>query len=72
MKTVTILKAEFDEALVSLVNNSGLPACVIRPSVRNLLEALERLEKEQLERDLQAYEAEQKESQDTESKEEDG
>ena len=54
MKPITILKHEFDEALVNLVNNCGLPAFIIKPSVANLLNALDQLEKQQLEADLKA------------------
>ena len=60
MKPVTIAKHEFDESLVKLVNDCGLPACIIKPSVANLLEALIQLEAQQLQRDTEAWEAEQK------------
>lgn len=48
MKTLPILKNDFDEALVALVNNCGLPACVIRPSVANLLQILTQMEAKEL------------------------
>lgn len=61
-KPITILKREFDEGLLALVNGCGLPACVIKPSVANLLTLLEQLERRQLEADTKAMaEAEAKE-----------
>lgn len=61
-KPITILKQEFDQNLVNLINdsgNSGLPACVMKPSVANLLQLLDQLEQRQLEADQQAYAEEQ-------------
>ena len=54
MKTIPILKHEFEVKLADLVNHSGLPACVIKPSVANLLTLLEQLEQRQLEADTKA------------------
>lgn len=60
-KPITIMKQEFDRSLIELVNSSGLPACIIKPSVANLLQLLDQLEQKQLEADQEAWEAEQAE-----------
>lgn len=52
MKTIAILKHEFDKGLEALVNNCGLPACVIRPSVEKLAGMLAQVEARQLQNDL--------------------
>lgn len=56
MKTITMLKREFDEKLVALVNDCGLPACVIIPSVSNLLTALIQKDAKQYADDVKAHE----------------
>lgn len=54
-KPITIMKQEFDEALISLVNSAGLPACLMKPSVANLLQVLEQIEASQLRADQEAW-----------------
>lgn len=58
-KPITIMKNEFDEALVKLVNESGLPAFILKPSVERMLQLLEQLEARQIEQDKKAWEEEQ-------------
>lgn len=56
MKTITMLKREFDEKLVALVNESQLPPCVIMPSVERLLTVLGQMDAKQYEADTKAHE----------------
>lgn len=60
-KPITLLKQDFDRNLVELINNSGLPACVMKPSLANLIQLLDQLEQRQLEADQAAWEAAQNE-----------
>lgn len=50
-KPITVARQEFSEALVNLVNNSGLPAFVMRQSLAQMDNALSQLEQAQLEKD---------------------
>lgn len=58
MKTITMLKREFDEKLVALVNECQLPPCVIMPSVEKLLTVLGQMDEKQFEADTKAHESE--------------
>ncbi len=60
-KPITLAKADFETALIELVNNSGLPVCVIRATVADLLRVLEGLEQKQLAEDREAWEKGEKE-----------
>lgn len=60
-KPITLLKQDFDRSLVELINNSGLPACIMKPSLANLIQLLDQLEQRQLEADQAAWEAAQNE-----------
>lgn len=62
MKPITILKREFDEKLVELVNGCGLPACVIKPSVEQLVNLLNQMEAAQYQADLKAMQEQEKEA----------
>ena len=59
-KPITVARNEFSEALVSLVNNSGLPAFVMRQVLAQMDNALSQLEQAQLEQDKAEWESQQK------------
>lgn len=50
-KPITVARQEFTQSLVNLVNNSGLPAFVMRQSLAQMDQALAQLEQAQLEKD---------------------
>lgn len=50
-KPITVARQEFTQALVNLVNSSGLPAFVMRQSLAQMDQALAQLEQAQLEKD---------------------
>lgn len=58
-KPITVARQEFSEALVALVNNSGLPAFVMRQSLAQMDNALSQLEQAQLEKDRAEWDASQ-------------
>lgn len=60
-KPITVARQEFTEQLVNLVNNSGLPAFVVRQSLAQMDSALAQLEQAQLEQDKAEWESQQKE-----------
>lgn len=49
MEEVILMKREFEEKLVELINESKLPAFILRPIIKDLLEQLNLLEQQQLE-----------------------
>lgn len=49
MEEVILLKREFEENLVKLINDSKLPAFILKPIVKDLLEQLNLLEQQQFE-----------------------
>lgn len=49
MEEVILIKKEFEENLVKLINESKLPAFILRPIIKDLLEQLNLLEQQQLE-----------------------
>lgn len=59
-KPSTILRQEFVEKIVNLINGSDLPAFVLVDVVEELLQELRRLAAEQYKRDMQAWEEYQK------------
>lgn len=60
-KPITVARQEFSEALVKLVNESGLPAFVMRQALAQMDNALSQLEQAQLEKDKAEWESQQKE-----------
>ena len=50
-KPITVARQEFTQSLVNLVNESQLPAFVIRQSLAQMDQALAQLEQAQLEKD---------------------
>lgn len=61
VKPITVARQEFSEAFVKLVNNSGLPAFVMRQALAQMDNALSQLEQAQLEKDTAEWESQQKE-----------
>ena len=49
MEEVILMKKEFEENLVELINESKLPAFILKPIIKDLLEQLNLLEQQQLE-----------------------
>lgn len=49
MEEVILLKREFEENLVKLINDSKLPAFILKPIIKDLLEQLNLLEQQQFE-----------------------
>ena len=61
VKPITVARQEFSEALVKLVNESGLPAFVMRQALAQMDNALSQLEQAQLEKDTAEWKSQQKE-----------
>lgn len=55
-KPITVMRQEFTEKLVEVINTSGLPAFIMREVVGGLYKELQRGEEEQLKNDLAAWE----------------
>lgn len=49
MEEIILMKKEFEEKLVNLVNESNLPAFILKPIIKELFEQLNILEQQQLE-----------------------
>lgn len=49
MEEVILMKREFEERLVELINKSELPAFILKPIIKDLFEQLNMLEQQQLE-----------------------
>lgn len=49
MEEVILMKKEFEENLVELINESKLPAFILKPIIKDLFEQLNMLEQQQLE-----------------------
>lgn len=49
MEEVILMKKEFEEKLVKLINESNLPAFILKPIIKDLFEQLNILEQQQLE-----------------------
>lgn len=54
-KTANMLHREFSNALTSLINNCGLPAFVIKDTLRCALFQVEQIEDQEYQRDLKEY-----------------
>ena len=67
MEEIILKKREFEENLVNLINESNLPAFVLKSVVKDLLEQLNILEQQQLE---QAQKNKQKKDKEEKNKEE--
>lgn len=49
MEEIILKKREFEENLVNLINESNLPAFILKPVIKDLFEQLNVLEQQQLE-----------------------
>lgn len=49
MEEIILMKREFEEKLVKLINESNLPAFILKPIIKDLFEQLNILEQQQLE-----------------------
>lgn len=49
MEEIILLKKEFEEKIVTLINESNLPAFILKPIIKELFEQLNILEQQQLE-----------------------
>ena len=67
MEEIILKKREFEENLVNLINESNLPAFVLKPIVKDLLEQLNILEQRQFE---QAQKIKQEKNKEEKNKEE--
>lgn len=58
MKPISIAREEFINALANLINESGLPAFIISPVLKEVLVEVQNAERVQLEQDKAFYENE--------------
>lgn len=49
MEEVILIKKEFEEKLVKLINESNLPAFILKPIIKDLFDQLNILDQQQLE-----------------------
>lgn len=49
MEEIILMKREFEENLVKLINESNLPAFILKPIIKDLFEQLNIAEQQQLE-----------------------
>lgn len=49
MDEIILMKREFEEKLVKLINESNLPAFILKPIIKDLFEQLNIVEQQQLE-----------------------
>ena len=54
-KPLTIVVDEFEDALIDLVNNSGIQAFILRPIFERVLATIKQVEKNQLNFDKKMY-----------------
>lgn len=54
-KPITIVREEFIEELTNLINNSGLPAFILEPVLRDTYNKVKAAERQQLENDKKRY-----------------
>ena len=54
-KPITILYNDFSKGLISLIENSGLPAFVVRPIMTEVIDTIKQLEQQEFKRDVNAW-----------------
>ena len=62
MEEIIIKKREFEEKIVQTINESKLPAFIIKPIIKELYEQINTLEQQQYEQACKAKEKEEKEN----------
>lgn len=55
-KPITLAQREFKDKIVQAINDSGLPAFIISPVLRQALDKVEEIEEQQYLADKKAYE----------------
>lgn len=55
-KSITIIYEEFKENFANLINNCGLPICMVEPILENYLNEVKNIVKKQYEFDKRQYE----------------
>lgn len=55
-KPLTLVAYDFENSLIDTINNSGLPAFIIRPMLERILTSVKQAEQRQLKVDMEAYE----------------
>lgn len=60
-KGINFAAREFADNMAAVINRSGLPHCIIRAELTALLDEVCRLEREQINKERQEYEAAEKE-----------
>ena len=54
-KPITVLYNDFSRSLISLIENSGLPAFVIRQTMTEVIDTIKQLEQQEFKRDVNAW-----------------
>lgn len=54
-KPISVARVDFINSLTQLITNSGLPPYVLKPIFEDMTNDIRLLEKQQYEKDLQAY-----------------
>lgn len=60
MQNIIIANQKFQENIVNLVNNSGLPAFIMKQTLKDVVDLLEQLEEQQLQEAVQNEEKKEK------------
>ena len=60
MQNIIIANQKFQENIVNLVNNSGLPAFIMKQNLKDVVALLEQLEEQQLKEAIQNEEKKEK------------
>lgn len=61
MEEVILMKKDFEEKLVKIINESNLPAFILKPIIKDMFEQLNVLEQQQLEQAKKVKEEKDKE-----------
>lgn len=69
MEELILKERKFKEDIVNVVNSSNLPAFIIKPFFKELLEQLETLEQKQYEEAIRIKQKEEQEKEDTKEEE---
>ena len=54
-KPITVLYNDFSRSLISLIENSGLPAFVVRQTMTEVIDTIKQLEQQEFKRDVNAW-----------------